>query len=479
MECLAIRVLKERENNLVSVQTAIGRKICFMGVASCLCLILTGCVAQQADVVKMNRDLNKKIAQLDRSKNSLQQAVREANQALEEANAIIAQQRQEIDALLKARAELDDQMATLKEGDLSEVRGDIDENRHQLETLNEEIMVLHRQISQSQEEAKARDEAIKPMVEQLQARDSQQEDVVTTQAEKITEFRASLLDFQQALTTFREKMVQQERLVQQANLEIERVSRKQQMDNESTTDNFEEVKRSINSVVMAFQKVSGTLAERLDEQDRKLIQVSSRLGGAPISSAAPAAVTPSAQTNEINRSVSQLRQDVDRLGVKRHHQGNARQAAIDPRPPSPAEVPSVIQNSVTTDGAIRDYQQQYALLRAGDLDGAIEGFGRFIQRYPSSPLAANAQYWLGECYYAQRRFSQAIVEFERVYTQYPSSEKVPAALLKIGYSNLELEKPATARSIFRQIVRSYPQSPEAAKAYARLTETDRMPKSSS
>jgi tol-pal system protein YbgF len=463
----------------VGVQAVLNRKICFMGMASCLCLIFTGCVAQQADVQKMNRDLNKKIAQLDRSKKSLQQAVREANKAMEEANSIIAQQREEIDALLQARAELDDQMATLKEGDLTEVRGDIDENRHHLETLTEEIMALNSQVLQSQEEAKARDEAIKPIVDQLQARDSQQENVVTTQAEKITEFRASLLDFQQALTTMREKMVQQERLVQQANLEIEQVSRKQQMDNQSTNDNFGEVKRSINSVVMALRKVSGTLAERLDEQDRKLYQVSSRLGGSPMSSAASGEITPSAQTNEINRSVSQLQQEVDRLAVKRTPQGNTRQAARDPIPSSTAERPAALQPQAPSDHAMRDYQQQYALLRAGNLDGAINGFNQFIQRYPSSPLAGNAQYWLGECYYAQRNFSQAILEFERVYNQYPSSEKVPAALLKIGYSNLELEKPATARSIFRQIVRSYPKSPEAAKAYARLTETDRTPKSSS
>ena len=71
---------------------------------------------------------------------------------------------------------------------------------------------------------------------------------------------------------------------------------------------------------------------------------------------------------------------------------------------------------------------------------------------------------------------QAIQEFERVFHQYPSSEKVPAALLKIGYSNLELQKPATARAVFRQLVRSYPKSPEAAKAYSRLTEVGGLAK---
>ena len=144
-----------------------------------------------------------------------------------------------------------------------------------------------------------------------------------------------------------------------------------------------------------------------------------------------------------------------------------------------AKVPSIpervatLEPKPTREQIIREYQQQYGMLRAGDVDGALDGFRQFIVRYPDIPLAANAQYWVGECFYAKRNFSQAILEFERVYQQYPSSKKVPAALLKIGYSNLELQQPEIARAIFRQLVRSYPQSPEAAKAYARLTEFER------
>ena len=491
-----------KEKRLVVVKGGITRKFCLIGIAAGVCLALGGCVAQQADVVKIQRDLNRKIAELDRSKKSLQQAVREANQALEEANAIIAKQRGEIKALLQARAELDDQMATLKEGDLSEVRGAIEENRHQLNALSHQIEGLHQQVQQARVEAKARAEAIQPTVNQLQDRISKQHDVVTTQAEKTTEFRASLLDFQQALTTLRENMVKQERVVQQANYDIERISRKQLTDNQSTTDNFKEVKRSINSVVSALEKVSKTLADRLDEQDQKLVQLTSRLGSAPLSSSGPMGIKPSGQATEISRSVSQLRQELDRLAVNMEPQANSRDTAIDIYPstqsagqlpgdsftgqpsyvagiPSARERKGGEQRRHSPDEEMAEYQQHYALLGEGDVVGALNGFSQFLQQYPTSPLAANAQYWVGECYYSQRQFAQAILEFERVASQYPSSEKVPAALLKIGYSNLELENPAAARAMFRQIVRSYPKSPEAAKAYARLTEFDQMPESSS
>ena len=104
---------------------------------------------------------------------------------------------------------------------------------------------------------------------------SNQREVVTTQAEKITEFRASLLDFQRALAAIREHIAQQETQLQQTSHELERVSQKQLMENQSTTENFEEVKQSINSVLSAFEEVSTQLANRLDEQDQKLLKISS------------------------------------------------------------------------------------------------------------------------------------------------------------------------------------------------------------
>lgn len=107
------------------------------------------------------------------------------------------------------------------------------------------------------------------------------------------------------------------------------------------------------------------------------------------------------------------------------------------------------------------------------MDAARE-FSVFVRTYPDSPLAANAQYWLGECYYGERRFSEAIDEFERVFALYPSSNKVPGSLLKIAYAHLELQQLPMARSVFHQLVRTYPQSPEADKAQDRLQEVNAL-----
>ena len=472
------------------------RLIHWIGLAVFSCLMVVGCVAQQADVVRVKRDLDRKISELNKSKTSLQQAVAEANQSLAKANSIITEQRTEIKTLLQARADLNDQMSTIKDGDLSQLRGAIDENQHQLQALVQQIHGLNQEIQGAQQEAQKRDQAIRPVVEQLQDRLTQQQDVVTTQAEKITEFRTSLVDFQQALTGLRETMVQQNGQSQEANARVDEVFRKQLSEAQSTTANFEEVKRSINSVVAALEKVSSTLADRLDEHERRLTQVSHTAGTA-LSSSAASTSQRSAEAETITRSVQQLRQDLSAMAQNMNTVGNYQEQSIPTvnRPiqhtPSPSLQPRRTPSKVVTnspsrartyqepqagDPAVVAYQEYFGLLRAGKLNRAIDGFNEFLHRYPDSHLVSNAQYWLGECYYGQRRFAQAIHEFEQVFHQYPSSNKVPAALLKIGYSNLELQKPATARAIFRQLVRSYPKSPEAAKAYSRLTEVDGLAK---
>ena len=472
------------------------RLIHWIGLAVFSCLMVVGCVAQQADVVRVKRDLDRKISELDKSKTSLQQAVAEANRSLLKANSIIAEQRTEIKTLLQARADLNDQMSTIKDGDLSQLRGAIDENQHQLQDLVQQIHGLNQGIQGAQQEAQNREKAIRPIVEQLQGRLTQQEDVVTTQAAKITEFRTSLVDFQQALTGLRETMVQQNGQSQDASARVDEVFRKQLSEAQSTTANFEEVKRSINSVVSALEKVSSTLADRLDEHERKLTQVS-RTTGPSLSSSETGRNQRSAEAENVTRSVQKLRQDLNALAQNMNTVGNYQEKSIPTvnrqiqHNPSPSIQPVRTPSTVVTNSPSRAktfqkrqagnpdavaYQEYFALLRAGKLNRAIDGFSDFLRQYPESHLVSNAQYWLGECYYGQRRFAQAIQEFEQVFNQYPSSNKVPAALLKIGYSNLELQKPATARAIFRQLVRSYPKSPEAAKAYSRLTEVDGLTK---
>lgn len=116
----------------------------------------------------------------------------------------------------------------------------------------------------------------------------------------------------------------------------------------------------------------------------------------------------------------------------------------------------------------RDYEAAWRTLEKKEFKLAIGRFKEFLKKHAKSKLAANAQYWIGECHYALREFDQAIIEFDAVRRKYPQGDKVPAALLKQGYAFAELGEKVNARLILQEVVEKYPQSSEAAKAKIKL-----------
>jgi tol-pal system protein YbgF len=100
-------------------------------------------------------------------------------------------------------------------------------------------------------------------------------------------------------------------------------------------------------------------------------------------------------------------------------------------------------------------------LDAGQLARARELLQDFLARYPKDELAPNAQYWLGETYYAEKRWNDAIVEFQKVLKEHRSSDKVPDALLKIGMSFQAQGDCKNAELFFEEVAQSHRSSPTA------------------
>jgi tol-pal system protein YbgF len=114
------------------------------------------------------------------------------------------------------------------------------------------------------------------------------------------------------------------------------------------------------------------------------------------------------------------------------------------------------------------YQTAYNDYLNRNYDLAILAFRNFLNSFPSSNLADNAQYWIGECYYAQKQFDQALVEFEKVLTLYPDGDKSVSALLKKGLTYLETGDVQRGRSVLETLIDTHPYSSEAKIAEDRL-----------
>lgn len=114
------------------------------------------------------------------------------------------------------------------------------------------------------------------------------------------------------------------------------------------------------------------------------------------------------------------------------------------------------------------YNTAFGDLNKGSYDLARQGFEEYLKNYPDTELSDNAQYWIGESHYIQRKFSDAIQGFDKVLTNYPKGDKAPAAALKKGYSLLETKNNDAGVRELRQLIQKYPNSDSAPLAKDRL-----------
>jgi tol-pal system protein YbgF len=116
------------------------------------------------------------------------------------------------------------------------------------------------------------------------------------------------------------------------------------------------------------------------------------------------------------------------------------------------------------------YDASYNDFLKGNYDLATREFQEYLTNFPNTDLSDNATYWIGESYYRQKRFRQAIDQYDAVLTRFPRSDKTAGALLKKGYAHLELGERSQGVVQLQHVIRQYPTSDEANLARQRLRE---------
>jgi len=114
------------------------------------------------------------------------------------------------------------------------------------------------------------------------------------------------------------------------------------------------------------------------------------------------------------------------------------------------------------------YYTAYSDYMKKNYDLAIQGFQQFINLFPQNVLADNALYWIGECYYSQKMFDQAVATFSRLIDNYADGDKTAAATLKKGYALIEMGRESEGISVLRQLITQFPLSEEASLAQQKI-----------
>ena len=109
------------------------------------------------------------------------------------------------------------------------------------------------------------------------------------------------------------------------------------------------------------------------------------------------------------------------------------------------------------------YEFAFDFLKRQDYPRAEATLREFLTKNPKDPLAGNAQYWLGESYYARGLYREAVAEFDGIRTKYPKSIKAPDSMLKLGMSLGNLDQQQGGCIALALVGKTYPSAGDVIK----------------
>ena len=128
------------------------------------------------------------------------------------------------------------------------------------------------------------------------------------------------------------------------------------------------------------------------------------------------------------------------------------------RPPAGGTLPS--------GSATEQYNYAFGLLKQANYPAAETALKAFVEAHPKDQMAGNAQYWLGETYYARGRYLEAATAFAEGYKRYPKSPKAADGLLKLGMSLSRANQKQNACIALVQLDQDFPQAAASVKERA-------------
>jgi len=109
-------------------------------------------------------------------------------------------------------------------------------------------------------------------------------------------------------------------------------------------------------------------------------------------------------------------------------------------------------------------------IQSGKYDLARSEFQDYLKYYGKTDLASNAQFYIGEIYYRQKNYQEAITEYDKVINNYPKSFKLAPARLHRATAMIALGQKSSGIRELREITKLFPGSEEDRYARAQLKE---------
>jgi tol-pal system protein YbgF len=213
------------------------------------------------------------------------------------------------------------------------------------------------------------------------------------------------------------------------------------------------LQRQMQAMQETFNKTNGearTLIEQMGDNIAAIRRAQS--------SVATNATETALQISQMGERVSATNQRMERLS----EQFAQLKKLIEDVPKQPVLAQMTPGNAEQLFGAaVSDYYR-------GNYDLALSEFRQYVDTFPTSELADNAQYWVGEILYAQKKLPEAANEWEKVATISPQGDKTRVALYKRALVLLDLGKKEEAVAQLLAITKTFPNTSEATLATQQL-----------
>lgn len=121
----------------------------------------------------------------------------------------------------------------------------------------------------------------------------------------------------------------------------------------------------------------------------------------------------------------------------------------------------------------RLYSTALADFSAGQWALCIEGFNTYLRSFARTDLGDDAQWYVGECYQADGKFTEAIDAYNRVISNYPKGDRVPDAYYKRGMAFSQLGQTERALESFESLMKQYPDTDMARLAKQQVDRLNR------
>ena len=215
--------------------------------------LLSGCLAQQADLMQLRRDVDIKTQKMDQKEKELQQTIQQGKADIER-------------MVGETRARLSQDITVLREEELPVIRGALDKNAYQLSALRTRLEDLDHRTAGTAERDRLMDE-LKKAVGRLDA-------MTATIKDQMAQFSKSLADFKQALAGLGDKIVQGDQRGNELSTTLSRqtdtLAARVDSDGKATTAHLAEVNKSVSSLARAIEATGGKFMEKTAEQGRRL-----------------------------------------------------------------------------------------------------------------------------------------------------------------------------------------------------------------